>query len=87
MGSSFSRFESAQIACIGPLAKHSSQQDRFPMVVQELPLPRGERAEIHDAIHLDSHPVQGTLVCDGRRNQDAGIFKANEPAIRPRGNQ
>ena len=37
---------------------HGSQQDRVPMVVQELPLAFGERADIHNTHRLDAHAVQ-----------------------------
>jgi len=60
---------------------HSSQQHRVPMVVQELPLSLGERADIHNTLRLDTHSVSGRLVCDRRHNQSAGIFETDEPAI------
>ena len=60
---------------------HGAQQDRVPMVVQELPLSLGERADIQDAIRLDAHPVQGGLVCDRRHDQGPGVLEANEPAV------
>ena len=60
---------------------HSPQQDGVPMVVQELPLSLGERADIDDTPRLNAHPVQGGLVRDRRHNQRAGILEADEPAV------
>jgi hypothetical protein len=48
------------------------------MVLQELPLSLGERADIHDALGLNTHPVQRGLVCDWRHNQGAGILETDE---------
>ena len=51
------------------------------MKVEKPPLALAESADVDDALRLDTHALEGRLVCDRRHDEVAGILEADEAPV------